>query len=182
MKPFIDYQRTVAGAGSGPHTVTSRVFVVILALALGGMAGSAYGLGETCTVSSNGVSFGVYNVFNSVDNDSVGTIQVSCSALAAIRINYSIELNKGGSNSYTLRSMSGGAGHSLNYNLYTDTNRTIVWGDGTGGTQTVSGSFSLTLFIHSDARDHAVYGRIPARQNAYVGSYTDTTITITINF
>jgi spore coat protein U-like protein len=29
--------------------------------------------------------------------------------------------------------------------------------------------------------NHSVYGRIPARQNAYVGAYADS-ITVTLNF
>jgi spore coat protein U-like protein len=181
MKPFIDYQRTVAGAGSGPHTVTSRVFVVILALALGGMAGSAYG--ASCSVSSSGVSFGVYNVFSSGDNDSAGTIHVACTGLLLIGVAYEIELNVGvgSGSSFSSRVMTSttNSGHHLNYNLYTNSSRTSVWGDGSAGTATVSGGFFLG--IGSQSIDYNIFGRIPARQNAYVGSYSDT-ITMTINF
>src|SRR6266487_1298814 len=45
------------------------------------------------------------------------------------------------------------AGTLLNYNLYTDAARTTVWGDGTGGTVTVSGS-------SNGSTTHTVYGRI----------------------
>lgn len=47
------------------------------------------------------------------------------------------------------------------------------WGDGSPGTATVNGSGTTHTFT--------VYGRIPARQNAVVGSYSDT-ITVTITF
>lgn len=51
-----------------------------------------------------------------------------------------------------------------------------VWGDGSGGTATVSGALALPGAI-----DHTVYGRLPARQNVGAGAYTDT-LTVTLNF
>ena len=58
-------------------------------------------------------------------------------------------------------------GHSLNYNLYTDANRAVVWGDATSGTVTVNGT-GIGVNVN-----HAVYGRIPALQNVNAGSYSD---------
>ncbi|MDD5633165.1 MAG: spore coat U domain-containing protein [Methylococcales bacterium] len=172
MKQFINYQHPAA---------SKRFFAAILALALGGMAGSAYG--ASCSVSSSGVSFGVYNVFNSADNDSAGTVHVECTGLLSIGVTYEIELNVGigSGSSFSSRVMTSttNSGHHLNYNLYTNSSRTSVWGDGSAGTATVSGGFLVG--IGSQSRDHDIFGRIPARQNAYVGSYSDT-ITMTINF
>jgi spore coat protein U-like protein len=59
--------------------------------------------------------------------------------------------------------------NQLNYNLYTDSAWTIVWGDGSGisSIQSVAGNSTTTL---------NVYGQIPAGQDAAVGNYTDTII------
>lgn len=120
-----------------------------------------------CNLSVQGVSFGNYDVFSSQSLDSTGNIGVSCDVSAP----YTISLSPG-SGSYTSRSMANGP-HTLNYNLYTDATRTTIWGDGSGTTTTVSGS--------GTSANHTVYGRVPARQNAYVGSYSDS-ITVTLTF
>jgi spore coat protein U-like protein len=70
-------------------------------------------------------------------------------------------------------------GGVLNYNLYVDPARTLVWGDGTGATATVSGVREVKgrpVFF-----DYAVYGRVFADQAPPPGSYTDT-ILVTVLF
>jgi spore coat protein U-like protein len=121
----------------------------------------------TCSINSTGVAFGNYDVFSAQNLDGVGSIGVTCDVSTA----YSIALSPG-SGSFASRSMASGA-NQLNYNLYTDAARTTVWGDGTSGTATVSGT-AMTA-------NHSVYGRIPSRQNMPVGSYSDN-ITLTLTF
>jgi spore coat protein U-like protein len=113
------------------------------------------------------VSFGGYDPFNSQSLDGTGTIAVSCDVSAP----YTVALSPG-NGSYSSRTMMSGA-NRLDYNLFTDATRTGIWGDGAGSTATVSGSGA--------SGNHTVYGRIPARQNAYVGSYSDI-ITVTVTF
>ncbi len=125
------------------------------------------GWAATCSLNVTGVNFGGYNVFSNVALDSAGNIGVSSDVSAE----YTIALSKGGG-SYEQRVMSSGA-YSLNYNLYTDAARTGVWGDGNGGFAIVSGSGTSV--------NHVVYGRIPARQNVTVGSYSDSII-VTLTF
>ena len=120
-----------------------------------------------CNLSAQGVSFGVYDTFSNQSVDSTGNIAVSCDVSAP----YSISLSAG-SGSFESRWMANGS-HKLVYNLYLDAARTAIWGDGAGGSSIASGN--------GTAANHAVYGRIPARQNAYVGSYADN-ITVTISF
>ena len=67
-------------------------------------------------------------------------------------------------------------GASLNYNLYTDSTYTSIWGDGTTGT-TVSGVGSNG----STGITKTIYGSIPEGQDVPAGAYTDS-ITITITF
>jgi len=121
----------------------------------------------TCTANATGVVFGTYDPFSSAALDSTGSVSVTCSSSTS----YTIALSAG-QGSFANRTLSSGA-HLLAYNLYTDVLRTTVWGDGSGPTATVAGSGTSTSFN--------VYGRIPALQNAYIGSYTDA-IVVTVNF
>lgn len=121
----------------------------------------------TCTASATGVAFGTYDPFSSAPLDSTGSISVTCSSSTS----YTIALSAG-QGSFATRTLTSGV-HPLAYNLYTDVLRTTVWGDGSGPTATVAGSGTSASFN--------VYGRVPALQNAYVGSYADT-IVVTVNF
>jgi spore coat protein U-like protein len=122
----------------------------------------------SCSVSDTAVIFGTYDPTSSTPLDSTGSVAVTCSASSA---SYTIALSAG-QGSFASRELSSGA-HLLAYNLYTDALRSMVWGDGSGATSTASGSGTSQSFN--------VYGRVPALQNAYVGSYADT-IVVTVNF
>jgi len=63
------------------------------------------------------------------------------------------------------------------YNLYTNASHTIVFGDGTGGTGTVTG----TLSWFGNPVAVSVYGLIPALQNVSAGFFADQ-VTVTIDF
>lgn len=117
--------------------------------------------GHACTLNVTGVNFGSYDVFSNSALDSTGNIDVNCPN----GVGYSMALTAGGGN-YTQRVMSSGV-HRLNYNLYTAANRAVVWGDATSGTVTVNGT-GIGVNVN-----HGVYGRIPALQYVYPGSYSD---------
>jgi spore coat protein U-like protein len=117
--------------------------------------------GHACTLNVTGVNFGSYDVFSNSTLDSTGNIDVNCPN----GVGYSMALTAGGGN-YTQRVMSSGV-HRLNYNLYTAANRAVVWGDATSGTVTVNGT-GIGVNVN-----HGVYGRIPALQYVYPGSYSD---------
>jgi spore coat protein U-like protein len=71
------------------------------------------------------------------------------------------------------------SGDTLQYNLYTDTSRQTLWGDGTTGSTT-----SGTGAGYATTQTLTVYGRLPdnsTNQNAPVGTYTDT-ITVTVTY
>lgn len=127
---------------------------------------------SVCSVDPTPVAFGVYSPFSIAPADTAGTLRVSCDTAT---LSYTLQLSPGGAGSYSPRRLSGG-GYALSYNLYTDPLRTMVWGDGSGGTANVTGALALPGAI-----DHTVYGRIPAQQNVGTGAYTDA-ITVTINF
>ena len=120
-----------------------------------------------CTVSTTGLAFGAYDQFSTLPNDSNGSVQITCDAV----IGYTVAVNAGVSGSLN-RAMAFGA-YRLNYNLFTESTRTVVWGDGSAGSARVSGSGTSAVI--------PLYGRIPARQNVPAGSYADTLI-VTVNY
>ena len=144
-----------------------RVYLALLACVLA--LGAPIARSAKCTVSTSGLNFGTYDVFSSLNDDITATINVNCTSHAA----YSIWLSSG-SGTFSSRTLTS-AGHFLAYNLYLDPTHLTIWGDGSAGTGTFSGTGTGSNVATP------VYGRIPARQNAWVGSYTDV-VTITVNF
>lgn len=127
-------------------------------------------MGANCSVRATPMNFGNYDGFSTTNLDSSSTITISC---APSNTSYTISLDgglHGPINNRTMRAANGN--DKLTYNLYTDASRSIIWGNGSGSTQTVPGSSSFPI---------TVYGRIPPGQNAGVSSYNDI-VTITVNF
>ena len=128
-----------------------------------------------CSMTSSSIPFGTYDIFSPTPLDTVGQVIFRC---AARDRNVSISLSRGSSTSFNPRRMVNGAAR-LNYNLYLDAARTIIWGDGSNGTQ--------TYFINNPQPNNAdipvpVYGRIPAGQTTVAkGSYSDT-ISAIVNY
>ena len=120
-----------------------------------------------CTLNVVGLNFGDYDIFNSQDTNITTSIGVVCDAAT----HYEIALSTG-SGTFATRTLTSGS-NLLAYNLFLDPARLTIWGDGSPGTSTVSDT--------GTSANYSVYGRIPAHQNASVGSYADT-ITVTITF
>lgn len=150
----------------------------ILLGATGATAQAAVG----CQVSANPVSFGTYNPITATPRDSTGRVSVSCTNSppgGTVSVSYRVRLGSGSAGSFAPRQLGSGP-NRLNYNLYSNTGRTNVWGDGTSGTVTVTGSFNVQV-NRTRSRNHSVYGRIPALQDPAAGSYTDS-IVVTLEF
>lgn len=156
-------------------------------LSIGLVAGCLPSTALACTlclcslVATTPVAFANYDPGVFTATDVVGQLTLSCTVVSvSSTIAYEIRLGRGTANSYAPRRMSGPAGSGLNYNLYTTAARTIVWGDGTGGSSVVSGSGTV-LLVGGLARTHSVFGRVPARQFVQAGAYTDL-IVVTVAF
>jgi spore coat protein U-like protein len=131
-----------------------------------------------CTVSTTSVAFGTYSSIRNVSRESTGSVDVSCTDTVGNTVSYAIALTPG-TGSYAARQLASGADR-LGYNLFTDSARTLVWGDGTSGTSTVSDSYRLV--VSPTARAYPVYGLIPGGQNlTRVGSYSDS-ITVSVSY
>ncbi|PKO25441.1 MAG: SCPU domain-containing protein [Betaproteobacteria bacterium HGW-Betaproteobacteria-8] len=119
-------------------------------------------LGCSCNVeSASNIAFGNYSPFSSGDIDVTGEIRVRCTSLVGLLASIDLKLSTGASGSYTPRTMMSGS-NTLNYNLYTNSSRTNIWGDGTGGTSIVTNSFTLLALtaLHGYLQDK------PAQQSA----------------
>lgn len=135
----------------------------------------------TCNVTrADNIVFGNYQPFSSGDIDVAGTIQVYCFVTLGVTASIDLKLSRGSSSSYLPRTMMSGS-NPLNYNLYTNSSRTTIWGDGTGGTSIITRNFILGV-LGSITLTDTVYARLPAGQtSAAVGSYSDT-ITLTVEY
>jgi len=124
----------------------------------------------TCSVVTGGLmDFGVHgSILSGVD--AAGTLVVNCTS----GISYTVELDAGAGSGATvaLRKMTL-SGVTIDYELYTDSARTTLWGDGTAGTSVLSASGTGV----DDTLN--VYGRVIAQTTPSQGTYNDT-VTATI--
>lgn len=151
----------------------------LAALLLASLAPAAQALG-TCSVTTLPVAFGNYDPTSASNNDSgQGTVSVTCALISGLSatMSYDIALSAG-TGTLSQRQM-GAGGARLNYNLYSNSGRSTIWGDGTSGTVKVSDSYLLGLT--NVTRPYTVYGSIPKQQSATSGSYTDS-ITVTVTY
>ena len=123
---------------------------------------------KACNIATNPLSFGTYS--GSLIN-STSIISVTCT----ITTTYTVGLNAGTATGATVtnRSMTGPAGALLHYSLFSDTLRTINWGNSSGSWVSGTGT--------GIAQSLTVYGQMPAGQSLTPGSYTDT-ITATLTY
>ncbi len=128
-----------------------------------------------CNVSTSPVTFGSYDVFSSSPIDAEGSISVSCNESPSPTVVVAVGTSAN-SGSFAPRKMKLSSGSDmLEYNLYIDTSRSQIWGDGTGSTFTQSNRVKKNR-----PETLPVYGRIPPLQDVSAGQYNETvTVTIT---
>ncbi len=149
----------------------SRIVFIIITLFIWHCPDASF---AACSVSSTPVTFGSYDVFSANPLDIPGTITVSCnhSPPPIVTVSIGQSTNSGGFEPRAMKLTTGS--ELLYYNLYLDSSRATVWGDGSGNTGTVS-----SKVFKSRPQNFTVYGRLPSLQNAGVGSYSET-VTVTI--
>jgi spore coat protein U-like protein len=161
-----------------------RLFQLCLVMLYVAIANSAYaGCGIT---TSTGIAFASYDVFSAVDNDAQGSITVICNIGAAPpnpRVNVTITISasptSGSINPRQMRDPV--SGDRLNYNVFTNAARTIVWSNNTASPNTI---VLNNMRRNTAARTTQIYGRIFAGQDVSAGSYSDgaTGLTVTITW
>jgi spore coat protein U-like protein len=153
---------------------------VLLALAGGAQADTATAtfnvtatVAKNCTVNATPLAFGA---FTGTQIDTPTTIAVNCTGTTP----YTIALNAGsGGGDFSGRRMTNGGTGTLLYNLFTDSGRTTVWGDGTASTSIVGGTGAGM----GTTNNHEVFGRLFAagNENAEAGSYSSQ-IAVTVTY
>jgi len=142
---------TVASTGTFGFTVTAPVV-------------------NNCTIATTNVAFAAATGLSTALS-TTGSLSVTCTNNDA----YRISLNGGTSGNVAARTMISSAGRTVSYQLYSDSTRMTVWGDGNNGTAT------YTAVGTGLAQTVPVYGLVPTQTTPPPGSYTDT-ITATIAF
>lgn len=130
-----------------------------------------------CSVSTTPVNFINYDVFSPSPGYSTGIVLITCNAPAQNPLTVNISINSGGSGTFNPRQMRAATGSDrLNYYLFTDASRTVIWGDGTSGTSTVT-----NLVTKNVPWNATIFGMLPPRQNLSAGNYRDTLL-VTVNW
>lgn len=123
-----------------------------------------------CTVNATALDFGSVGML-SRNIDSTNALYVSCTSGTF----YAILLDNGqsGATDPARRSMSSGI-NRVSYGLYTNSARTVPWGDGNrGSVQAGIGTGTTQQFT--------VYGRVPPQKSPAPGTYSDT-IVVTVMY
>ena len=120
---------------------------------------------SVCEVTASNLGFGVYTAQNASPLLGTTFLRATCTP----NTSYQIGLNEGTSPGATVaqRRMASPTASALNYQLYSDSARSSIWGN-TPGTDTVTGLGTGLPF------DHTVYGAVPSAQSVPAEEYSDT--------
>lgn len=123
-----------------------------------------------CDISASNLGFGVYSAQGGTPLLGTTLLRATCTP----NTSYQIGLSEGTSPGATVnqRKMVSPTANALNYQLYSDSARSTIWGN-TPGTDTVTGVGTGL------AQDHTVFGSVPAAQVVPAEEYADT-ITVRI--
>lgn len=148
--------------GLDTMSMTRRIALVLTAaLATAALACPA---AASCSVDPTSVVFGNYDPLSPSALHGVGAINVQCDPETSFAVSFS-----SGNGTVANRRMTGGGGQ-LAYNLYKDSARLMVWGEGMDGASATGTMVDMTI-----------YGRIPAGQNVPANVYLDS-ISVTMTF
>ena len=144
---------------------TDIALMILMAMPLGAQAGTG------CELVVPQFAFGAYQLLDIAPTDASALLEVRCmvDGQTAATVSYTIAIGPSPGGSLAPRSMIG-PGDTLRYNLYANGSRTLVWGDGSQGSVTVSGSLNLP---GQSSVSHPIFGRIPPGQLVTAGQYGD---------
>jgi spore coat protein U-like protein len=134
---------------------------------------------RNCTIATEPMAFGSYNVLDPSPIRPVGTVTLLCGPQLGNhrgRIqSVAVNMDRGSVAPSFDREMASGVSDGLGYNLYLEPAGNLIWGDGTQGT---------TRYFNHDTSNNSpvvipVYGRVHAQQDVAFGNYFDR-VTVTL--
>ena len=126
-----------------------------------------------CTITTTPLAFGNVNTLSGSNVDGTGGLSISCTNGTAWAASAGVGAGSGAT--YGSRRMTAGT-DLLDYNIYTDSGRTTVWGDDSGATDLIGGTGTGL------AQSVTVYGRVGLGQTSVpAGNYTDT-VSVTVTY
>jgi spore coat protein U-like protein len=160
------------------------VFSIAVALCLGHAAQAATATGPmtvtasvlaSCVVGASALAFpsATSAAISAANVDAVGNVSVKCTSGSGYTV--SLDAGSGAGSTLANRKMGAGGNQWLAYSIYTTANHTTVWGDGSAGSGTVSGTgtgLSQSIFA---------YGRIFGGQIATAANYADI-VNVTVRY
>lgn len=148
-------------------------WLILLTFGLPAPAIAQGGGSAVCSVVATPLAFGNYEGNRSSPLDVTATISVSCTPAAgqaSASVSFTVALTSPGPAGQ--RQLNAGR-DALRYELYADTGRSLVLGDGTGGTTTLTGG-GVATHLARLRQNFTVHGRVLARQRrAAAGVYAD---------
>ena len=162
------------------HAVRTCVWMLLF------IASNAIAASEdtTCTASAPTINFGSFDVLGGSTLDGAGSFSVTCThnKNTNVTVTYTAKLDIAPTRQ--LAPVSGA--DRVTYQLYTDSSRTQVWGDGSAGTFTFTGTVTINGATSVTDTAKNFYGRItPGGQDVSAASPTppttySQTLTITV--
>jgi spore coat protein U-like protein len=129
-----------------------------------------------CIVATAPLAFGSYDPVSAnatTPLDGTGTVNVYCTPGTAATVLLDLGSNASGST----RQMLGPSANLLQYEIYRNAGRTLIWGS-TIPTANSGTSTSINTAINNG---FSAYGRIPAGQDVIFGNYSDSVL-VTVNY
>lgn len=123
--------------------------------------------GIACDITSAALAFGLYDPSNNFPTDGVGTVDLSCTNLNTAAPNgatVALSISPTGNRKMTAN------GHALNYGIYSNSARSLNWGDGAAAPMLGTGAMRAN---ETKNLRFTLYGRIPPLQNIAAGNYSD---------
>ena len=143
-----------SSTATGPSSAGARAGIASVARTSGIAAPGG------CTLSVGPLQFGRYDSRSDQPCDFTATLVYRCTGFSpTIAI-----LGGGGGQGFERRMMQGAK--SVRYNLYLDAARTLIWGDGTGGSGVYPGRAGSEQRV-------TIYGRVSPHQSVPAGAYVD---------
>lgn len=154
---------------------------IALALAAAFPSGARAAVVFLCSVSANGINFGLYNPLNAASTTAAGSWSVNCTAsgTGSGTVSGTLSLSAGSSGTYSSRRMKSGT-NTLSYNIYLTPAYAQILGDGTAGTYAPSDSGTVVAGQQYQVTG-TMYGLMPALQDVAPGAYVDSII-VTVTY